>query len=318
MNKAFTPPETSNHKNACKLSIIIVSFNTCSVTKDCIRSIYTSEWRDSFEIIVVDNNSSDGTLEMIREEFPNVRLIANPDNKLFSIANNQGARIASGEYLLLLNSDTIVEKDNIQKMINYFDTLPDDVICIGPKILNPDKTVQSRGFYQWGKAFQHFASLYRLEKILPISRFWPTLDTRSDKTHRTGWVSGSCMMIPRIKYLEVGGLNENLVFYGEEPEFGYRTDRLGYKTIYYADAYITHLGGVSSKSKQAEKYSFDKDMREYDSLCKETIGYRNAIRVTKRTIMSLRIKKLFYHNKDEIQRKIEHENKVVDYFRSKL
>lgn len=307
-----------NNPSGLKLSIIIVSFNTRNVTRQCLESIYKAEWRDNFEIIVVDNNSEDGSLEMIKTEFPKVKLIANKDNKLFAIANNQGAKVANGKYLLLLNSDTIVEKDNLQKMIDFFETQPNDVICVGPKILNPDRTLQSCGNFQWGKKFHQYVFLYGLHKLLPLHRFWPVLDRRPDVTHRTGWVAGCCMMIPRDKYMQVGGLNENLVFYGEEPEFGFRTDRLGYKTVYYAGAQIIHLGGVSTASDKAKKYSFEKDIKEYDGLVSQTVGYREAIAITKRTRNSLKIKRLFYRNKVYIDSRIKHEAKVIEYFRNKL
>lgn len=300
------------------LSIIIVSFNTKDTTKQCLESIYCADWKDNFEIIVVDNNSSDGSVEMIRNTFPQVKIVSNKDNKLFAKANNQGAKIASGKYLLLLNSDTIVERDNLQKMITYFEKLPNDVICIGPKILNSDKSVQSCGAPQWGNFLHHFVSLFRLNKILPLHFFSELLYQRPDKTHRTGYVAGCCMMIPRNKYLEVGGLNENLFFYGEEPEFGYRTNKQGYKTIYYADAFIIHLGGVSTKSQKAEKYSFEKDIREYDSLIRETIGYKKAIKWNTLTLISLKVKKLFYRDKDFVASRIEHERRVIKYFKNKV
>lgn len=231
-----------------KLSIIIVSFNTSKITEACLRSIYASNWRDKFEIIVVDNNSHDDSVEMIRREFPEVKIIQNRENRFFSIANNQGVKIAQGKYVLLLNSDTLVEDDNLQKMIDFFETLPDNVICIGPKILNADGSLQACGKAPWGNTFQHIIACYSFNKYLPFWRIWETLDRRPDKTHRTGWVSGCCMMIPRDKYMEVGGLNENLIFYGEEPEFGYRTNKYKLVTIYYSDAYITHLGGGQQKN----------------------------------------------------------------------
>lgn len=307
-----------NNLSRLKLSIIIVNFNTCDITRQCLESIYNAEWRDNFEIIVIDNNSQDGSVDMIAKEFPEVRLIANKDNKLFAIANNQGAEIAKGKYLLLLNSDTIVEKDNLQKMIDFFETQPDDVICIGPKILNPDRTLQSCGNFQWGKKFQQYVFLYGLHKLLPLYRIWPVLDRRPDVTHRTGWVAGCCMIIPRDKYIHVGGLNENLVFYGEEPEFGFRTDRLGYKTLYYAGASIFHLGGISTNSDNAKKNTFEKGIKEYDSLVSETVGYREAIAITRRTRTSLKIKRLFYKNKDFIDSRIAHETKVIQYFKDKI
>jgi len=103
----------------CKLSIIIVSYNTKGLTDNCIASIYKSILNYSFEIIVVDNHSTDGSVEMIREKYPSVILVENTTNFLFAIANNQGAKIARGEFLLLLNSDTLVSGDNLQKWFRF-------------------------------------------------------------------------------------------------------------------------------------------------------------------------------------------------------
>lgn len=153
----------------CKLSIIVVSYNTKETTDNCLSSIYNSMWKDPFEVIVIDNDSHDGSVEMIKSKYPYVKLIVNEDNKLFAIANNQGANWACGKYLLLLNSDTLVEKDNLQKMLSYFETVPDDVICIGPKVLNMDGTIQSSGYPNPGlrgaflyvfQITQTFASFY--------------------------------------------------------------------------------------------------------------------------------------------------------------
>lgn len=300
------------------LSIIIVSFNTCEITKNCIASIYNANWKDSFEIIVIDNNSQDESVNMIRDKFPDIKLIVNPDNKLFATANNQGAAIAKGKYLLLLNSDTIVDNSNLQNMIDYFENQQDDVICIGPKILNKDGSLQSCGKPQWGNIFQHFVSTFGLNKLIPLHFICAPLYAKASKSHRSGWVSGCCMMIPRNKYIKVGGLNENLIFYGEEPEFEYRTRKLGYKTLYFAGADIIHLGGSSSKTKGAKKRSFEKEISEYESLVRETIGYKKAIVITKITLNALRIKRLFYSNKTFIDSRIKHETKVIEYFKNKL
>lgn len=126
-------------------------------------------------MIVVDNNSHDGSVDMIRNKYPQVKLIINSENRFFAIANNQGAKIASGDYLLLLNSDTIVYDDNLQRMVDFFDSLSDDIICIGPKILNADKTIQSYGAPQYGYA-EHFICQMGMHKRLPfLRRLWKTL-----------------------------------------------------------------------------------------------------------------------------------------------
>lgn len=301
-----------------KLSIIIVSYNTKQVTFDCLKSIQEAEWRDKYEIIVVDNNSTDGSVEMIRSRFPDVRLIANPDNRFFAIANNQGAAIAKGDYLLLLNSDTLVYGDNLQKMVDFFDTLPKDVICLGPKILNRDKTLQSCGLPLMFNPIKHMATLFGLDKLLPLHKIDPAFYRKADKTHQTGWVLGACMMIPADKYAEVGGLNEKLIFYGEEPEFGYRTSKLGYKTVYYSEAEIIHLGGVSTKTSKDSERSFEKDIKTYDALIAVTIGAKRAITISQVTRFSLMVKWLFYKDKKFVASKIKREGKVIEYFKNKL
>lgn len=300
------------------LSIIIVSYNTAQVTIDCISSIYAADWKSDFEIIVIDNNSHDDSVERIKREFPQVRLIENPDNKLFSIANNQGAKIAKGKYLLLLNSDTLVSGDNLQRMIDFFETCPKDVICIGPKILNADGTLQSCGYPSSGALLPHIASLFHLNRILPLHVIDATLDRNPNRTHRAGWVSGACMMMPRDLYNQIGGLNEKLIFYGEEPEFGYRTRKLGYKTIYFSDASIIHLGGVSTKKDIDKEVAFEKDIAQYNSLIQLTIGAKKAIRVAWWTRLSYKLKRIFHPDKAYFDERIVHETKVMKYFKSQL
>lgn len=302
--------------NYPRLSIIIVSYNTKVVTETCLKSLYSAKWKDNYEVIVIDNNSKDGSVEMIKEKFPQVKLIANTDNKLFAIANNQGAKIAKGEYLLLLNSDTLIYDNNIQKMIDFLEQQSENVICIGPKILNKDKTVQSYGAPKYGLT-EHFIKQMAIHKFFPmVGKIWKTLPYSPDVTHEVGWVSGSCMMIPRYLYEKVGGLNEKLEFYGEEPEFGYRTQKLGYKTLYYHEAEIIHLGGQSTKN--VGSMDLETNLRRYDCLVRLTNGYKTAIKVTKLTILANQIKWILeYKNRDVFSKNIQHERKVVKFLRER-
>lgn len=268
-----------------KLSIIIISYNTEDLLKNCISSIISSIISFDYEIIVVDNHSTDGSLEMLKTNFPQVKVIANKENLLFAKANNQGATIAKGEYLLLLNSDTIVYGDNINRLVSYFETLGQSVICVGSKILNEDGSIQSQGFTglsHWATITKHF----KLGVILPSfigKRILPpgTYPFNRNELHEVAWVSGACMLIRSDLYHKVGGLNENLEFYGEEPEFGFRTSKQGFKTVYYPYAEIIHLGGKST-SKSFKK--IDDALRRYAVLVKQTVGYSYAIwtsRITK-------------------------------------
>lgn len=311
----ITPPPLSG-QGCTYLSIIIVSFNTRDILRDCLKSIYSSKWKCGFEVIVVDNNSHDGSVQMVREEFPEVVLIENQENKLFAIANNQGAAIAKGKYLLLLNSDTLVYDDNLQRMVDFFDQQKDDVICVGPRVLNKDRSLQSCG-WPIGKLMERIVLCFKLHRIFPkrIVRalLLPTLPLGADVTCSVGWVLGACMLMDAAKYKEVGGLSEKIEFYGEEPEFGFRTlYRYGYKTMYYADAEIVHLGGQSTKSVSVPD---ETRLRRYSLLIKETVGLRTGIRQSQIVVVAAYLKRLLSSNKQYFTDAIRYEKEVIKYLR---
>ena len=309
-----------------KLSIIIISYNTKDVLADCLNSIYSAEWTSSFEVIVVDNNSQDGSVEMLYDKYPQVKVIANTDNKLFAIANNQGVKIAKGEYLLLLNSDTLVWSDNLQKMINYFDSVPQDVICIGPKLLNKDRSLQSCGMPHGGYR-EKICMCLKLHKIFPprLIEFLfhiKGIPQDTEKTREVGWVSGACMMMRAALYNAVGGLNENIEFYGEEPEFGYRTSKLGYKTLYFPESEIIHLGGSSTKRERERERERERDkeetrFRRYCKLQEETVGYTKAIRLSKIVVFIANFRRMFSKNKKSWNDAIGYEKRLIKYMKAK-
>lgn len=304
-----------------KLSIIIVSYNTKNILDECLSSVYNSKIRDSFEIIVVDNCSKDGSVEMLESKYPEVILIKNDVNNLFAKANNQGAKIAQGEYLLLLNSDTIVYDDNLQKMIDYFNTLDSNVICIGPKILNRDRSVQSKGFPNPG-IMERVTMCFKLYRYFPSVLLPVGAPVKKNEPRRVGWVSGSCMMVRKNAYLQVGGLNENVEFYGEEPEFGYRTQRKGYQTWYYPFAEIVHLGGASTMNppppKRLQLYKKQQvKLRRYSLLQKETVGYAKAIWMSRVVLFSAYIKMFLSSNKVYFKEAIDWEKTVIGYLKDK-
>lgn len=223
--------------------------------------------------------------------------------------------MARGKYLLLLNSDTLVEKDNLQKMVSYFETVPDDVICIGPKILNYDGTIQSSGYPNPGLR-ERFCMCFKLHKLLPVSIVELIFRVKgfphnSNIVREVGWVSGSCMMIRAKEYKMIGGLNENIEFYGEEPEFGYRSKKHHYRTIYYPNAEIIHLGGQSSSKKVDEEIR----LRRYALLQRETVGYSKSIWMSRIVLCAAYLKKIVLPNKASLLQAIEWEKKVIDYLR---
>lgn len=303
-----------------KLSIIIVSFNTKNVLDKCISSIIESNTKSHYEIIVIDNASHDGSVEMLEEKYSDVKLIKNDKNRLFAIANNQGAKIARGEYLLLLNSDTLVYDDNIDKLVRYMDEQDKNVICVGPKILNGDKTLQSQGMSDMSPNSAFF-QYFKIEKLLPTfigKRVCPRVGTYSwncNIPHEVGWVSGCAMLIRRKEYMLLGGLNENLEFYGEEPEFSFRAKRKGFLTYYYPYAEIIHLGGYSTPKMEESKENQDISLRRYTKLVELTIGYKKAILVSRIVIISCYFKYLFVRNRKVLLNRIREDKSVIKLFK---
>lgn len=306
-----------------KLSIIIVSFNTKEILDECLNSIKNSNTKSSYEIIVVDNASCDASVEMLESKYPEVRLVKNKENKLFAIANNQGAEIAMGEYILLLNSDTLVYDDNLDKIVDYMDKQDQRVICVGPRILNKDKTLQSQGM-SYMSLQSVFCQYFKVDKLLPsfIGKWLcPQIGTYSwncDIPHEVGWVSGCAMLIRRKEYLKLGGLSEMLEFYGEEPEFSYRAKKRGYLTFYYPHAEIIHLGGYSTPKHVNSEEAHEIALRRYTKLVEQTVGYRTAIWISRIVILSCYLKYPFVKNKEILRDRIKSDKKVVDKFKQLL
>lgn len=233
------------------LSIIIVSYNTKDVTRECLLSIRHSNLKLEYEIILVDNASTDGTVEMLRTEFPEIYIIANEDNNLFAKANNQGMQVASGANILLLNSDTLVEPGNIEKLHDHLSRLDESVGCVGPTVLNRDGTIQSKGF----SLPSHKESLCTMlnsgllliptrwrEKILPEGNQYLAAGKR---IRDVGWVHGSCFLFPKHIAESLNGLDEWFDFYCEEIDFCKRVQDMGLKVQVVTDANVIHLGGGS-------------------------------------------------------------------------
>lgn len=306
-----------------KLSIIIVSFNTKDILDDCIASIKNSSTKSPYEIIVIDNSSCDGSVEMLESKYPEVKLIKNKENRLFSIANNQGAEIATGEYLLLLNSDTLVYDNNLDKLVRYMDELDQHVICVGPKILNKDKTLQSQGMFGMS-LLSAFSQYFKVDRLLPtfIGKWLcPQVGTYSwncDIPHEVGWVAGCAMLIRREEYMQLGGLNERLEFYGEEPEFSYRAKKHGYLTYYYPHAEIIHLGGYSTPKQVNSEEAQEIALRRYTKLVEQTVGYRTAIWISRIVILSCYFKYPFVMNKAILRDRIRGDRKVIEKFKQLL
>jgi GT2 family glycosyltransferase len=235
------------------LSIVIVNWNVRDLLRRCLDSILAVD-QPRLEVVVVDNASSDGSLEMLRDEFPRVRLIANAGNRGFPAANNQGLNASSGRLAMALNPDTEIVGDALRRIIEFFDGRP-DVGALGPQLLNPDGTVQSsrRRFPTFVTAL--FESTW-LQGIAPrgvLRRFYVE-DVSPESVHEVDWVTGACIVVRREVLQAVGGFDESFFMYSEELDWCRRIQSAGWKIAYLPDAKVIHHGGKSSDQAAAARH----------------------------------------------------------------
>jgi len=204
------------------LSIIIVNFNKRKLLEECLDSIYKATHKITFEIIVADNGSTDGSQSMVKTKHPNINIIENKENFGFTKASNQGLKIYKGRYAMLLNNDTIVKDHAFDLMVDFMDKNMQAGGC-GPKLLNIDGTIQHQG------------------SILG-KKFW-----KSVKPIVVDFVVGACLMARRETIDRVGLLDENLYFYNDDLDWCLRIKKAGYKIYYLPDAEVIHYGGYSSR-----------------------------------------------------------------------
>ena len=208
------------------LSIIIVSYNNKELLNDCLLSIFkTFPSQEKLEVIVVDNNSADNTIEFLQTNFSQIQVIANDYNAGFAKANNQGIRIALGDKILLLNNDTVVQGKALNELINTLDS-NHEIGLIGPKLLNIDKTIQAQGS-ALGKPFW--------KSTIPVE---------------VKFLTGAAIMTTRATINKVGLLDEGFFFYNEDIDYCWRIRAAGFKLVYLPSAEIIHYGGNTSLKKQ--------------------------------------------------------------------
>ena len=230
-----------------------MNWNTRDILRDCLASIYEQIHGIESEVIVIDNASSDGSVQMVKTEFPQVVLIENTENRGFAAANNQGMRIAKGRYLLLLNSDTVVLDRAIQKTIAFADQHPQAAV-VGCKVLNPDHSLQPSCF-MFPSLLNLFLSATYLYKIFPKSRFFGRERMtwwQRDDVRQVDVVTGCFMLVRREAIDQIGLMDEDFFMYAEETDWCYRFKQAGWQNLFYPDAQIIHLGGQSSKQVKVE------------------------------------------------------------------
>jgi len=233
------PPFQFPQSPTLDLSIVIVNFNTQDIVLDCLKSIHAHTEEISFEILVVDNHSTDGSQQAIKQTFPEITLIENQDNRGFSAANNQALRISRGRYTVLLNSDTLLTENCFAKIIRYLDDHPEFAV-LSPEILDPHG--EPCPMRLWEDTAGD-AVLKILGQYDPANEF---KKMRLRAVREVEVVGGSCFVIRRQAFESTGLLDENYFLYNEEDDFCRRARRLGHKICYYPETHVKHLLGQST------------------------------------------------------------------------
>ncbi len=231
------------------LSIIIVNYNVKEFLQNLLHSIEKASSNITKEIIVVDNASDDGSIEFINEKFPKVKLIANNVNLGFGKANNIGFKQATGKFILLINPDTIVAEDTLEKMIRFIETNKDAGLA-GCKILNPDGTLQLACRRSFPGPWTSFTKVIGLSSLFPDSKLFACYNLtylNENQTYEVDAISGSFMMMRKEVYEKVGGFDEQFFMYGEDLDLCYRIQKSGFKVYYVHTAQIIHYKGESTK-----------------------------------------------------------------------
>lgn len=231
------------------LSIIIVNYNVKEFLQNLLHSIEKASINFSKEIIVVDNASDDGSVELINNKFPDVKLIENKINLGFGKANNQALMMAEGEFILLINPDAIVSEDTFDKMFLFFNKHPEAGLA-GCKILNSDGTLQLACRRSFPGPWTSFTKVTGLSNLFPRSRIFARYNLTyldENNTYEVDAISGSFMMMRKEVYQQVGGFDEQFFMYGEDLDFCYRVQRAGFKVYYVHTTQIIHYKGESTK-----------------------------------------------------------------------
>ena len=245
------------------LSIVIVNYQTFDLTKNTINSIFEYDYPFSYEILVVDNASSDDSLARLQEYFNDrVKFIASAENNGFAAGNNQALRIANGKYILLLNSDTIVWENTLENIYNYMEEHTDVGAC-GCRVLLENGELDKACKRSFPNVKNSFFRLFHIPTNSKDNDY--NLDNLpDDEIYEIDCLTGAFMFMRTDALNQVGLLDETFFMYGEDIDLCYRIKKGGWKIVYYGESKITHLKGASSKKQKSKLiYEFYRAMYIY-------------------------------------------------------
>ena len=281
-----------------QVSVIIVSFKTCDLLKDCLNSIYKYTEGISFEIIVIDNNSKDKSIEMIKNNFPDVKLIISTKNLGFGIANNLGIEIANGDLLFFLNSDTKLNNNAI-KILNDYLTANNNTGVVGGNLY----TAEGRPIHSFSRVFPGFFT--ELDQIFGLKLTKLLFGRNRDFNHNSGplevaYITGADMMVRKSIINEVGGFDADFFLYYEEAELTFRIKKKGWKVVSLPSANIIHHYGASSNNNFIkDKMYFDSSFKYYKKVYSNSLILLIVL-VSYIKVMLALIKNMIQNNKIKI------------------
>ncbi len=223
------------------LSIALVNWNNREYLRQCLESIAVARLPFAYEVVVSDNGSTDGSLEMLAERFPNVRIVQNGRNVGVARGNNECIRNSTGRYILILNNDTIVNGESIMAMTRYLDEHP-EVGAVGGSILNPDGTLQS-SFNNFPRLREELLVVTHLGKAL--NPLFPSYNGTWPEPRPVDWISSASIVVRRTAIEQIGLVDEEYFIYSDETDWQYRLWQAGWQVHYLPKATTIHFGGGS-------------------------------------------------------------------------
>jgi N-acetylglucosaminyl-diphospho-decaprenol L-rhamnosyltransferase len=234
-----------------KISIIILNWNTRDLLAQCLDSIEQHKDTLQLEIIVVDNASTDGSQAMLKENYPQIRLITNNQNVGFAKGNNQAMQLAQGDYFLLWNSDTFATPGAIQSLLALAEKEPRAAI-VGAQLWNADKSFQA-SYSPFPNQWREFLILTGMGRRL-LGHAYPSLGPDEEKGPQiVDYVEGACLLVRRQAFQDVGGFDEGYFMYAEEVDWCYTMAKHGWQVWYQPEARVIHLGGASSADRRTHR-----------------------------------------------------------------
>lgn len=234
-----------------KISIIILNWNTRDLLAQCLDSIERHKGEFQLEILVVDNASNDGSQAMLKEKYPQIRLIINSQNVGFAKGNNQAMQVAQGDYFLLWNSDTFAIPGAMQSLLYLAEKEPKAGI-VGAQLRNADNSFQA-SYSPFPNQWREFLILTGLGRTF-LDHAYPSLGPEEEKGPQiVDYVEGACLLVRRQAFQEVGGFDEAYFMYAEEVDWCYRMAKHGWQVWYQPQAKVIHLGGASSAGRRTHR-----------------------------------------------------------------